>query len=36
MLPLPIAKTNPKAVRILTDDGKSIIDIETVAKACEC
>ena len=33
MLPLPIAKTNPKAVRILTDDGKSIIDIETVAKA---
>jgi len=33
MLPLPTAKTNPKAVRILTDQGKSIIDIEKVHRA---
>ena len=33
MLPLPQAKINKKAIRILTEDGRSIIDIEKMSRA---
>ncbi len=32
MLPIPEAKINKKAVRILTDEGRSIIDIEKITR----
>lgn len=32
MIPIPEAKINKKAVRILTDEGRSIIDIEKITR----
>ncbi|MFC1821799.1 hypothetical protein ACFL9T_03770 [Thermodesulfobacteriota bacterium] len=32
MLPLPQTKINKKAIRILTEDGRSIIDIERMSR----
>jgi hypothetical protein len=35
MLPLPIAKINKKAVRILTEQGQSMIDIEKMYRVSD-
>lgn len=32
MLPLPQGKMNPKAVRIMTEDGSSVIDIDKMTR----